>query len=164
MIQSILGLLGILGLSWFLFSYNYLDSQANYLNLVGTKLNSLPSGPHTKDYTFDPKKYTLFIRWEPWSPNSMTSISANNVLFKNMSEKINIIGICSQWDDGIREVKRARISFPIMFDQTMVIDRAFNNKKLPFYVLIDTEKEIIWQATSITDQQLTEVIFSYQRR
>ena len=76
-----------------------------------------------------PKIYTLFIRWEFWSPESMMSISGNNIIFKNLSEKINIIGICC---NGMMELKKSkrRISFPLMFDQNMTIDRLFNNKQI----------------------------------
>ncbi|MEE2923569.1 MAG: hypothetical protein VX619_02210 [bacterium] len=164
MIKSIIGFLGILGLTWLLYSNNYFFYETDYLDLSGKKLEVLPKGPHSEDYVFDPKKYTLFIRWEFWSPESMMSISGNNIIFKNLSEKINIIGICSQWDDGIKEIKKARISFPLMFDQNMTIDRLFNNKQIPFYVLIDTQREIIWQGSSITHKRLSEIIFSYQRR
>ena len=164
MVKAVISLLTILGLSWFLYTNNYLFKKIKLTELTGQILEKLPEGPHSSDYVFDPKKYTLFIRWESWSPQSMMSISANNILFKNLSEKINIIGICSQWDDGIREIKKARILFPLMFDQNMTIDRVFNSQQLPFYVLIDPQREIIWQGTRITHQELSEIIFSYQRR
>lgn len=147
-----------------MYTNNYLFKKTNQIDLTGQKLENLPEGPHSADYVFDPEKYTLFLRWESWSPQSMMSISANNILFKNLSEKINIVGICSQWNDGIKEIKKARILFPLMFDQTMTIDRKFNSKELPFYVLIDPQREIIWQGTSVTHQQVSEIIFSYQRR
>ena len=164
MIKGIIGSIVIACLGWLLYQNNHLFYEANYLDLTGKKLENMPEGPHSDDYTFDPKKFTFFIRWEPWSPSSMMSLSTNNILFKNLSEKINIIGICSQWDDGIREIKKARISFPLMFDQSMIIDRSFKTKELPFYVLIDPQKEVVWQGTSMTAQRLTELIFSYQRR
>ena len=159
-----LGILSILILGWLIYTNGYLASQADYLNLMGQKLDTLPSGPHSEDYIFDSKKYTLFIRWEPWSPSSMMNIANSNVLFKKLSEKINIVGICSQWNDGIKEIKRARITFPILFDQSLIIDRKFKSKQLPFYVLIDPEREIIWQGTRISAEELTEIIFSYRSR
>ena len=164
MFKSVISLIIILGLSWFFYSNDYRFKLTNQIDFTGQKLEVLPEGPHSADYIFDPKKYTLFIRWEPWSPQSMMSISANNILFKNLSEKINIVGICSQWNDGIKEIKKARILFPLMFDQNMIIKRKFNSKELPFYVLIDPQQEIIWQGNRITHQQVSEIIYSYQRR
>ena len=76
---------------------------------------------------------TLVLQYEVFRP----------IIFsKNLSGKINILGICS-WDDGIREIKK-KISFPLMFDQTMIIDRSFKTKELP-YVLIDPQKEVVWR-------------------
>ncbi len=156
--------MGILGLIWLLFNNSNFVYEPDHLDLTGKILEKLPEGPHSNDYVFDSKKYTLFIRWEPWSPSSMMSISANNLIFKNLSEKINIVGLCSQWDAGVREIKKTRILFPLMFDQNMVIDRLFNSKQLPFYVLINAQKEIIWQGSSMSHHRLSEIIFSYQRR
>ena len=49
------------------------------------------------------------------SPEGMMSISANNILFKNLSEKINIIGnfVCNGY--GIKEIKKGPnlISFDV---------------------------------------------------
>lgn len=133
-------------------------------NMVGQFIKILPEGPHSEDFTFDSAKYTLYIRWEPWSPQSMINLSAGNILHSKLSSELNIIGLCSDWNDGIQEIKQARINFPIMFDQKLIFDEIFKVVDFPYYVLISPTHQVLWQSNSLDDVDIKQFIFNYERR
>lgn len=156
---------GIALLAAFLaFTVFHSQSDQKKIEMVGKPLKIFKDDPQLKTANFDPKKYTLYIRWESWSPKSMMSISAANIIFREMASKLNVIGVYSHWNEGIAEIKKARITFPLIFDQRMHFDQIFTQKTLPYFVLLDPNQVVIWQSESIEQKGLEQLIFNYERR
>lgn len=132
--------------------------------MVGKPLKLFKNHSQLTDANFDPKKYTLYIRWESWSPQGMMSLSVANIIHRQMSSKVNVIGVYSHWNEGIEEMRKARIVFPLLFDQGMQFDQIFTEKKIPYFVLLNPAQVVIWQSESIEHKELEQLIFNYERR
>lgn len=142
----------------------YKKSTKSSVNMVGKSLKLFKENPQLTDANFDPKKYTLYIRWESWSPQGMMSLSAVNIIHREMTSKVNVIGVYSHWNEGIEEIRKARIVFPLLFDQGMQFDQIFTEKKVPYFVLLNPNQVVIWQSESIEQKELEQLIFNYERR
>jgi thiol-disulfide isomerase/thioredoxin len=97
---------------------------------------------------------TLLIRWEPWCPSCIRSIPQNNELYEKYKGQLNIAGLTMQWDDGTRELSRNLISYPVGQEQSGILDQYFEVQAIPFYVLLNAKKQVLYQGNKISEATL----------
>gem|GEM_PF-1774315 len=101
---------------------------------------------------------TLYIRWEVWCPACLQSIEKNNELAKTYQDRINILGLTTQWDDGVKDLSRRLIQYPVGHDVKQVLDHFFEVQAIPFYALVDGQNKIIYQGNSIEESILKKLL------
>lgn len=88
---------------------------------------------------------TVVIGFEQWCPNCIVSIASNNKFFRENSHKYNLIGVCTELDDGLKELAQTTIEYPVAHDATGVLHSFFENNSIPFYVVLDSSSRVLYQ-------------------
>ncbi len=152
----------ILGVLFYaLFFFINQDQTPPFKNRVGEFLKQPPKITWLSEGIQNKALPTLLIRWEPWCPSCIRSIPENNELYKKYKGQLNMAGLTAQWDDGTRELARSLITYPIGQDPSNQLDQFFEVRAVPFYVLMNSENQVLYQGNKITEATLKRFFSLY---
>jgi thiol-disulfide isomerase/thioredoxin len=101
---------------------------------------------------------TLYIRWEIWCPACLQSIEKNNEISQKYANNLRVIGLTTQWDDAVKDFSAKTIQYPVGFDSKGLLDKIFEIRAIPFYVLVNENRKILYQGNSIDEEVIKALL------